>query len=69
MSIKREDVLAVQRGIEKRGAFAVAKKVRTWLKELFAYAVVLGEVPLNPALYLRELGFPSEDGRGMNHFL
>lgn len=69
MSITRADVLAVQRGIEKRGAFAVAKKVRTWLKELFAYAVVLGEVPLNPTLYLGELAFPSEDGRGMNPFL
>lgn len=28
--------------------------------------MVLGEVPLNPALYLGELAFPSEGGRGMN---
>lgn len=67
--ISREDVWAIQQRIEQRGTFAVAKKVRTWLKEMFAYAVALGELELNPASYLNELALPCYGKRMVNPFL
>lgn len=67
--ISRADVWAVQKRIEERGTFAVAKKVRTWLYEIFGYAVALGELELNPARYLDELALPGPVKRTVNPFL
>ena len=47
--ITRADLLAVQRKIEKRGSLSIAEKVRTWLNEIFRYAVATGEIEINPA--------------------
>ena len=47
--IKRADVLAVVQSLEKRGALNVAEKVRTWLRQIFRYAIVHGYVDTNPA--------------------
>ncbi|MGV8400866.1 tyrosine-type recombinase/integrase [Pseudomonas aeruginosa] len=38
--IKRPDLLEVLEGIEKRGALTTAEKCRTWLHQLFRYALV-----------------------------
>lgn len=48
-NITRADLLAVQRKIEARGSLSIAEKVRTWLNEIFRYAVATGELDLNPA--------------------
>jgi len=47
--IKRADVIAVVHQIEVRGALNVAEKVRTWLKQVFRFAVVHGYIEANPA--------------------
>lgn len=65
--ISRADVWVVQKQIEARGTLAVAKKVRTWLYEIFSYAVALGELDL--ARYLDELTLPSRAKRTVNPFL
>lgn len=48
-SIKRSDVLAAVRRVEKRGALHVAEKCRTWLRQIFSYAIAEGLIEANPA--------------------
>lgn len=67
--ISRADVWAIQKRFEERGTLAVVKKVRTWLYEIFGYAVALGELDLNPARYLDELALPGRAKRTVNPFL
>lgn len=47
--IKRSDTLRVLRKVEERGAFDVAKKVRTWMAQIFRHAIAEGFIELNPA--------------------
>lgn len=47
--VRRTDVLKVVRAVEERGALNVAEKVRTWLHQIFRYAMVHEYVELNPA--------------------
>lgn len=47
--ISRTDVLATVRRVEKRGALNVAEKVRTWLNQIFRFAIAEGLIELNPA--------------------
>lgn len=47
--VKRSDTLRVMRRVEERGAFDVAKKVRTWMSQIFRHAIVEGYIELNPA--------------------
>lgn len=47
--ITRTDVLAIQTRIEARGALSIAEKVRTWLNEIFRYAMATGAIDHNPA--------------------
>ena len=47
--IRRGDVLAAVRRVEKRGALHVAEKCRTWLKQIFSYAIAEGLIDSNPA--------------------
>ena len=56
--ITRADLLAVQRKIEKRGSLSIAEKVRTWLNEIFRYAVATGEIEMNPASDLDMAAIP-----------
>lgn len=67
--ISRADVWAIQKRFEERGTLAVAKKVRTWLYEIFGYVVALGELDLNPARYLDELALPDRAKRTVNPFV
>lgn len=57
--IKRYELLAMIEKIEQRGALSVAEKVRTWLRQLFRYA--LAKVPgmeQNPAFDLDVVAVP-----------
>jgi len=47
--VKRADVLATLRTIEKRGALNVARKCRTWLNEIFRFAIASDYLEVNPA--------------------
>jgi integrase len=47
--IRRGDVLQVIRRIERRGALVSARKVRTWLNQIFRFAMAEGLIEVNPA--------------------
>lgn len=47
--VKRADVLACLRVIEKRGALNVARKCRTWLNEIFRFGIASDYLEVNPA--------------------
>jgi len=47
--IRRSDVLAAVRRVEARGALHVAEKCRTWLRQIFSYAIAEGLLESNPA--------------------
>ena len=47
--ITRADVLTAVRRVEKRGALNVAEKCRTWLNQIFRYAIAEGLIEINPA--------------------
>lgn len=49
VDVKRADVLATLRVIEKRGALNVARKCRTWLNEIFRFAIASDYLEVNPA--------------------
>lgn len=58
-SIKRHDLLDVLARIERRRAYTVAKKVRTWFKQLFRFALVKAPgLELNPAWDLDVVAAP-----------
>lgn len=57
--ISRRDVLAVQAKIEARGSCSIAEKVRSWLNELFRYAVALEVIPINPAADMDIVALPA----------
>ncbi|WP_339648579.1 tyrosine-type recombinase/integrase [Halopseudomonas pelagia] len=57
--IRRPDLLDVLARIERRRAFSVAEKVRTWLRQLFRFAMVkLEGVEGNPASDLEAVAIP-----------
>jgi len=47
--VKRGDVLAALRRVEKRGALNSARKCRSWLNEIFRYSIASGFIEMNPA--------------------
>lgn len=47
-SIKRADVIALIRKIEKRGSVATAVKVRQRMGQVFSYAIAIGLIDTNP---------------------
>jgi integrase len=57
-SIKRGDVLRAMRLVEKRGALNVARKCRTWLNEIFRFAMAEGLIDVNPASDLDIVAIP-----------
>lgn len=57
--IKRQDLLDVLAAIENRKALSVAKKVRTWLNQMFRYAlVIMPDLEINPATDLDVVAAP-----------
>lgn len=53
--INRADGAKLQASIEKRGAFNVADKARTWLKKIFSQAIARGVCEHNPASELHAI--------------
>lgn len=47
--VARQDILKILRRLERRQACSVAVKCRSWLNQLFRYAIVKYDLPLNPA--------------------
>lgn len=62
--ISRGDVLALIRRIERRGALVSARKVRTWLNQIFRFAMAEGLVDVNPAA---DLDIVAETPRPVRH--
>ena len=57
--ITRADVLGAVRRIEQRGALDVAKKCRTWLNQIFRFAIAEGLTESNPASDLDIMAAPA----------
>jgi integrase len=49
IEISRGDVLQVMKRIEQRKALNIARKTRTWLNEIFRFAIAEGLIETNPA--------------------
>lgn len=62
-SITRKDLLQLQRKIEAREAYSISEKVRSWLNEIFRYAVASGEIETNPAADLDIAALPYRRNR------
>lgn len=56
--VKRADVLAAMRRVEKRGALNSARKCRSWLNEIFRYGMAEGLNEENPAADLDIVAVP-----------
>ncbi len=56
--VTKFDCLEIQRKIEARGAFSISEKYRSWIKEIFDYAIAEGVVEDNPARDLHILALP-----------
>lgn len=50
--MSRTDLLEIQDKIESRSALSISEKVRTWLNEIFRYALAKGLIKINPAANL-----------------
>ena len=46
--ITQKEILCVLRGIEARGALSITEKCRSWLNEIFRYAIAEGHIKHNP---------------------
>ncbi|MBI6600106.1 MULTISPECIES: tyrosine-type recombinase/integrase [Pseudomonas] len=62
--ISRGDVLELIRRIERRGALVSARKVRTWLNQIFRFAMAEGLIDVNPA---SDLDIVAETPRPVRH--
>ncbi|WP_052210231.1 tyrosine-type recombinase/integrase [Dickeya fangzhongdai] len=57
--IRRIDLLKILSKIEQRKAFTIAEKARSWLGQLFRYAMVkIDNLETNPAIDLKEVALP-----------
>jgi integrase len=54
-TISRADCAKIQASIEKRGAHNTAEKARTWLNQVFGWAIAHGRTDNNPASNLRDI--------------
>lgn len=64
-SVTLAELGALVAGIEERGAFDVAKKIRQWLKAVYAYARAHGWTTADPA---RDLAAIALRGPGVQHY-
>ncbi|WGK60484.1 integrase arm-type DNA-binding domain-containing protein [Halopseudomonas sp. SMJS2] len=53
--VTRADCAKIQASIEKRGAHNTAEKARTWLNQIFGWAIAHGRTENNPASNLRDI--------------
>jgi integrase len=66
-SVRPAELGAIIGGIEKRGAFDVAKKTRQWLKAIFSYARANGWTQADPARDLTALAQPGPEKQAYAH--
>lgn len=65
-NVTRSDLLSILSKVEARGALSIAEKIRSWLNEIFRYAVITEELRINPTsdldnaaiLYRRNKRYP-----------
>lgn len=65
--ISRQDVLEVLRKIERRNAMTTAQKCRTWLNQMFRYAMVEKGLAANPSADLDIVAMPKPKVRHNPH--
>lgn len=65
--IRRADVLTAVRRVEKRGALNVAEKCRTWLNQIFRFAIAEGLLETNPAADIDIVAAPQPPVRHNPH--
>lgn len=53
--VSRGDCAKIQAAIEKRGAHNTAEKARTWLNQIFGWAIAHGRTENNPASNLQDI--------------
>jgi integrase len=61
--IKRPDLIEVINRIERRGALTIARFVRSWLRQVFRYALVKVGLEYNPATDLDVVAAPRRPAR------
>jgi integrase len=61
--IKRPDLIEVIARIERRGALTIARFVRSWLRQVFSYALVKVGLEYNPATDLDVVAVPRRPAR------
>jgi integrase len=61
------DITSIIKKMELRDAFNAAKKVRQWVKGIFAFAIANGWVTENPTQYLDAITTPTPTGKNYAH--
>jgi len=67
--VTRADCAAIQSKIEKRGAHNTAEKARTWLNQIFGWAIAHGRTENNPASNLRDIATRAPKEKQYPHLL
>ncbi|WP_110693268.1 tyrosine-type recombinase/integrase [Salinicola halophyticus] len=68
-SITRADCAKIQEKLETRGAHNIAKKVRSWINQIFSRAIGQGKCELNPASELRHIAAEAPKTKPYPHLL
>ena len=67
--VSRADCAKIQRTVEERNAHNIAKKVRSWLSQIFSQAIAQGKCELNPASELRHIAAAPPQRQHYPHLL
>ncbi|HDZ55282.1 MAG TPA: DUF4102 domain-containing protein [Pseudomonas xinjiangensis] len=68
-TITRADCAAIQEKIEKRGAHNTSEKARTWLNQIFGWAIAKGLTENNPASNLADIAAKAPEEKQYPHLL
>lgn len=68
-AVTRADCAGIQEKLEKRGAHNVAKKVRSWINQIYSRAIGQGKCELNPASELRHIAAEAPKATPYPHLL
>lgn len=67
--ISRADCAALQTSIERRGAFETAHKSRSWLSQIFGFAIAHGRTENNPASNLSDIAAAKPKQKQFPHLM
>lgn len=67
--VSRADCAKIQKAIEARGAYNTAEKARTWLNQIFGWAIAHGLCENNPASNLRDIAGVAPKEKQYPHLL